>query len=77
MELVYYCDSARHLICLPYSKENLLLTLDNLNINKCWLHFNPYLHIDIPKKRLTEMMDKCIVVSSKEIVRMIKENKYE
>lgn len=62
------CDNKRHLICLPYSFENLHLMAKELNIKKCWFHNS---HYDIPKKRLTEIMNKCKVVSSKEIVRII------
>ena len=65
----YYCDSSRHLICVPYSLENLHLMMDELNINKCWLHND---HVDIPKKRIQEITEKCILVSSKEIVKIIK-----
>jgi len=65
----YYCDNARHLICLPYSIDNLHLMARALNIKRHWFHKD---HYDIPKKRIDEITGKCIVVSSKEIVRMIR-----
>jgi hypothetical protein len=40
-----------------------------LLIKKCWFHKD---HYDIPKTRIEEIMAKCIVVSPKEIVRIIK-----
>ena len=42
---------------------------ESLGIKKCWFHKN---HYDIPKKRIGEIMSKCEVISSKEIVMIIK-----
>jgi len=68
----YICDSARHLICEPYSIDNLHEMADDLNIDRVWFHKD---HYDIPKKRIKEITDKCDrLVSSKEIVRIIKGN---
>lgn len=69
----YYCDNARHLVCKPYSIENLHKMADDLSIKRCWFHKN---HYDIPEDRIEEIQSKCIVVSSKEIVRIIKPNDY-
>lgn len=41
----------------------------DLDIKKWWFHKN---HYDIPKRRISEIQNKCTVVSSKEIVRIIK-----
>lgn len=67
-ELKYYCDDYRHLVCVPYSKENLHLMAENLGIKRCWFHKT---HYDIPKKRIDEIKQKCIIVSSKDIVNII------
>ena len=67
----YYCDDNRHLICVPYSIENLHLMADDLDINRCWFHKN---HYDIPKKRIDEIKQKCTIITSKEIVTLIKNN---
>jgi hypothetical protein len=67
--MTYYCDNARHLICVPYSISNLHKMAKDLNIGKHWFHKN---HYDIPKTRIDEIKSKCIVVSSKEIVRIIR-----
>lgn len=64
-----YCDKARHLVCRPYSVENLHKVAYMLGIKRCWFHRD---HYDIPKKRVDEINQQCIIVSSKDIVRIIK-----
>ena len=64
----YYYDNKRHLVCVPYSLENLHKMATELGIKKCWFHKN---HYDIPKKRIVEIENKCIFVSAKEIVNII------
>ncbi len=68
--LTYICDSARHLICVPYSIQNLHIMAKALNIQRHWFHRD---HYDIPKRRVEEIMGKCQVVSSKEIILIIRE----
>ena len=63
----YLTDGKRHLICLPYSIENLHNMAKALDIHRCWFHND---HYDIPKKRMKEIEAKCRIVSSKEIVRI-------
>lgn len=70
VSLRYYCDDARHLVCLPYSKENLHLMAKSLSIRRCWYHGGRHPHYDIPKRRITEIKSKCIVVSSDVILRI-------
>ena len=70
--MIYLCDNKRHLICSPYSILNLHKMAKELNINKCWFHKN---HYDIPKKRVIEIQNKCQIISSKEIVKIIKDEK--
>ena len=65
----YFCDNLRHLVCLPYTVENLHKMAEELNIKRCWFHKN---HYDIPKRRIAEVQGKCTVVSSKEILKIIK-----
>jgi hypothetical protein len=69
----YLCDNGRHLVCLPYSLENLHAMADALNIKRCWFHNTKYPHYDIPKKRIAEIQAKCEVVSPKQILCIIKE----
>ena len=65
----YYCDNARHLVCVPYSLDNLHKMAEELGIKRCWFHKN---HYDIPKLRIAEITAKCQVVSSKEIIFIIR-----
>lgn len=65
----YYTDGKRHLVCVPYSKENLHEMAEQLGIKRCWFHKD---HYDIPKKRQKEIESKCIIVSSKIIVDIIR-----
>lgn len=65
MDIEYYCDQARHLVCLPYSIENLHRMAADLGLSNHWFHVD---HYDIPQGRLAEIMSKCTVVSSKQIV---------
>jgi hypothetical protein len=44
----------------------------DLNIKKCWFHPSKSgFHYDIPKKRIDEITAKCIVVSTKDILKII------
>jgi len=66
----YLTDGKRHLICDPYSIDNLHRMADDLDIKRCWFHKN---HYDIPKRRIKEIEAKCEIVSSKEIVRIMRD----
>ncbi len=65
----YLCDDARHLVCEPYSIQNLHKMAENLNIKRCWFHKN---HYDIPKRRIEEIKTKCEVVSSRKILEIVR-----
>jgi hypothetical protein len=67
----YYCDNSRHLVCVPYSIDNLHIMAKDLHIKQCWFHKT---HYDIPKKRISEIQCKCDVISSKEILAIIKDS---
>jgi hypothetical protein len=67
--LEFLTDGARHLICLPYSVENLHEMARRLDIKRCWFHKD---HYDIPKLRIAEIEAKCRMVTSKEIVRIVR-----
>lgn len=69
--LKYYCDNNRHLVCTPYSVENLHRMADDLNIGRHWFHKD---HYDIPKRRIKEIQSKCTVVRPREILTIIREN---
>jgi len=72
-ELTLYCDDSRHLICTPYSVENLHRAARLLGIGKHWFHAGAkYSHYDIPKRRTQEIQAKCQVVSPREILSIVK-----
>jgi hypothetical protein len=69
----YYCDTLRHLICVPYTVENLHAMAADLNIKRCWFHRGAsYAHYDIPKRRIIEIQLRCEVVSARELLAIIK-----
>lgn len=67
--MTYYTDGKRHLVCLPYTIENLHKMATDLNIGRHWFHKN---HYDIPVKRIDEIEERCVIVSSKDIVKIIR-----
>lgn len=69
----YLCDESRHLICIPYSLENLHAMAEDLGLGRHWFHKGKYPHYDIPKRRKLEIMSKCRVVGSRELVLLIKQ----
>ncbi len=69
--MIFYYDYMRHLVCIPYSIDNLHKMAIILNIKRCWFHKD---HYDIPKKRISEISSKAIKVSPKEIFLIIKGN---
>ena len=66
----YLIDGKRHLICEPYSIENLHKMAEDLGINRCWFHKGNIPHYDIPKRRMDEIASKCEIVTSKDIVKI-------
>lgn len=68
-DLNFICDDQRHLICMPYSLENLHKMSTFLNIKKCWFNGNHYI---IPKKRINEIQSKCKIISTDELLNFIK-----
>lgn len=69
----YFCDSARHLVCVPYTIENLHKMAKNLGIDRRWFHRGAsYAHYDIPKLRIEEISAKCQVVRSRDILAIVK-----
>jgi len=64
----YYSDFMRHLVCKPYSIENLHIMAEELNIKRCWFHGN---HYDIPKRRISEINAKTTMVSPREIFKIV------
>lgn len=70
--LLYLCDKARHMVCKPYSLENLHRMAKELNVNRAWFHKAKFPHYDMPKKRIAELSALCVVITQKEILGIIK-----
>lgn len=70
--MTYLSDEHRHLVCTPYSVENLHEMARQLEIKRCWFHSGKLAHYDIPKRRVREIAEKTCVVSSREILEVIK-----
>jgi hypothetical protein len=75
--LTYFCDKYRHLVCVPFSIENLHVMAEDLKIGKHFFEYSAHgrlPHYDIPAQRKKEIMQQCNVVIREEIVNIIKNN---
>ncbi len=74
--MIYIADRKRHLVCVPYSIENLHKMAKDLGIKECWFHKN---HYDIPKHKINWILESGMVkvIDSKEIVKIIKNGNKE
>lgn len=71
--LVFICDNQRHLVCYPYTIENLHATARALDIKPCWFHrSSKHEHYDLPKRRIEEITAKCLLVAPRELLSVIK-----
>lgn len=68
----FFSDKNRHLVCWPYSVENLHLMAKQLGIKRCWFHAGRNAHYDIPKLRIQEIAAKTEVMDSRTILAIIK-----
>ena len=72
VELEYYCDRHRHLVCIPYSVDNLHLMAKDLGIRPSWYHRKRRAHhYDIPIRSFPEVLSKSTLVTSREIWKII------
>lgn len=71
-KLEYFCDDSRHLVCVPYSIENLHKMAEDLKIHRCWFHKSSHPHYDIPKRRIAEIQQRCRIISSRELLNLVK-----
>lgn len=70
-DLTFYTDGKLHLVCKPYSVENLHRMAAILQIKRGWYHGGDKPHYDVPVKRKAEIEAQCVIVSPKEILRII------
>ena len=68
MALRFFSDKQRHLVCYPFSEDNLHEMARQLGVNRCWFHpSRGGLHYDIPKKRIAEIQARTEIVSVRTI----------
>lgn len=71
--LRYFCDDARHIVCVPYTIDNLHRMADDLGIKRCWFHRKAtYPHYDMPKRRIAEITARCTLVKTADILAIVK-----
>jgi FMN phosphatase YigB (HAD superfamily) len=63
-------DEQRHLITVPYSKENLHEAARQLGIKRCWFHKD---HYDVPKRMMSRMSETVAEkVSPREVLKIVR-----
>lgn len=68
-DLEYITDGKRHLICRPYSIQNMHHMAQALGIKRCWFHSKPgRSHYDIPVLQVDRVQRVCTVVTSRELI---------
>lgn len=66
MRILY--DDQRHMVAVPYTRENLHEAARVLGIKRCWFHKD---HYDIPKRMMGRMSETAAEkVSPREILRI-------
>lgn len=71
VQLELYSDGQR-IVCTPFSRKNLCRMAKNLRIGRYLLHTGePYDHYGIPKLRAAEILAKCKIVSSDEMINIV------
>ena len=69
----YFTDGMRHLVCLPYTRENLHTMAAELGIKRCWWHSGAsYMHYDVPKRRVAEITARCELVTPQQLLAIVK-----
>jgi hypothetical protein len=70
----YYYDEQRHLVCVPYSVENLHVMAADLGIKRCWYHAGDKPHYDVPKRMMSKIGEVATLVSPREILKIVNGN---
>jgi len=73
--LRYLCDRSRHIVCLPYSIDNLHAMARDLGLSRGWFHDGRWPHYDMPTARIEELTARCEVVSPRVILNVIRNGK--
>lgn len=68
----FYHDSMRHLVCKPFSVENLHAMAVELGIKRCWFHNSKaHPHYDVPKRRMATIGERSTLVSLRRVLAII------
>ena len=70
----YFYDEQRHLVCEPYSVENLHKMAEDLGIKRCWYHAGTKPHYDVPKRMMATIGQRATLVSPREILKIVNGN---
>lgn len=68
----YFYDTMRHLVCVPYSIDNLHVMAKDLGIGKHWFDPSPYPHYDIPKRMMEAINRRAKQVRPREVLAIVK-----
>lgn len=73
MSVRFYHDAMRHLVCVPFSVENLHTMARELGIRRCWFHASKdHPHYDVPKRRVATIDQRSTLVTPREIIAIMK-----
>lgn len=69
--MTYYYDRMRHLVCVPYSVENLHVMAAKIGIKRHWYHGGHRPHYDIPKTMMGNIDQYATQITPKSLLRII------
>lgn len=73
MKLEYYCDNQGHLVCLPYTIDNLHQMANELGLDQSHFKSHPkHAHYLISDNQKDTIMPQCHLVSSKHIIYIVR-----
>lgn len=67
----YLCDEAGHLICTPYTTENLHVAARHLTLGPLFYKTEPYPHYAVPWMRIEDVRAKCDAVEEAAILAIV------
>jgi Protein of unknown function (DUF4031) len=71
-ELTLVTDGRRHLVCVPYSVENLHAMARGIGLSRAWFHAGRSPHYDVPVRRRREIEALCRIVRPRELLSIIR-----
>ena len=70
----FFYDSMRHLVCRPFSVENLHAMAAELGIKRCWFHNSKgHPHYDVPKRMMATIGHRAQLMTPREIIAIMRE----